>query len=64
MTDASAYLRVLCLGTPLSFGYLAHSAFRKGTGDAKVPLLCIAAAAALNLLLDLLLPRSWPQVYA
>lgn len=37
MTDASAYLRVLCLGTPLSFGYLAHSAFRKGTGDAKVP---------------------------
>lgn len=55
MTDASAYLRVLCLGTPLSFGYLAHSAFRKGTGDAKVPLLCIAAAAATNLLLDLLL---------
>lgn len=55
MTDASAYLRVLCLGTPLSFGYLAHSAFRKGTGDAKVPLLCIAAAAAINLLLDLLL---------
>ncbi|MFR1232851.1 MAG: MATE family efflux transporter [Evtepia gabavorous] len=35
--------------------YLAHSAFRKGTGDAKVPLLCIAAAAAINLLLDLLL---------
>ncbi len=53
MTDASAYLRVLCLGTPSPSVTWPTLPSAKGTGTPKSPF--SAAAAAINLLLDLLL---------
>lgn len=55
MEGACAYMRVICCGTVLGFGYNGVSALMKGRGDSRGPLLCVAAAAAVNTALDLLL---------
>lgn len=51
---ALAYLRITSLGMPLLFGYNASCAILRGMGDSKRPLIFIAIAAVVNLLLDLL----------
>ena len=51
---ALAYLRITSLGMPLLFGYNASCAILRGMGDSKRPLIFIAIAALINLILDLL----------
>lgn len=55
MEDACGYMRILCMGTVFVFGYNAVGSLMKGLGDSKRPLYFVAAAAILNILLDLLL---------
>lgn len=51
---ALAYLRITSLGMPLLFGYNAVCAILRGMGDSKRPLIFIAIAALINLVLDLI----------
>ncbi len=51
---AAAYLRITSVGLPLMFGYNATSSVLRGMGDSKNPLVFIAVAATLNLVLDVL----------
>lgn len=55
MNDACDYTFIICCGTVCVFGYNAVCAVMRGLGDAKSPLYFIAAATAVNLLLDLVL---------
>ena len=55
MGDACGYMAILCWGTPFVFGYNAVCAILKGRGDSRGPLRFVAAAAVVNLLLDLIL---------
>lgn len=51
---ALAYMRITSLGMPMLFGYNACCTVLRGMGDSRSPLLFIAIAAGINLLLDLL----------
>lgn len=55
MEDACGYMRIICMGTVFVFGYNAVGSLMKGLGDSKRPLYFVAAAAFVNILLDLLL---------
>lgn len=55
LEEACAYMEILSGGTILVFGYNAVSALLRGLGDSRRPLLFVAVAAAVNVLLDLLL---------
>ena len=55
MQDACDYMRIICCGTVFVFGYNAVCSVMKGLGDSKSSLYFIAAAAVVNILLDLLL---------
>jgi putative MATE family efflux protein len=57
--SALAYLRITCVGLPFSFGYLAVSSVLNGMGDSRHPLIFIAIAAALNLVLDIVFIVAW-----
>ena len=48
-------MRIICCGTVFVFGYNAVCSIMKGLGDSKSSLYFIAAAAVVNILLDLLL---------
>lgn len=50
---ALSYFRITSVGMPLVFGYNAVSSVLRGMGDSKRPLLFIAIAAVVNLILDL-----------
>lgn len=53
MEDALAYLRITTIGLPLIFGYNAVSSVLRGMGDSKSPLLFIAIATVINIVLDI-----------
>ncbi len=53
--QAKSYVFICCLGLPFIFGYNCVSAVLRGMGDSKRPLLFIAIAAVVNLVLDLLM---------
>ena len=55
MEDACGYMRVISLGTVFVFGYNAACSVLKGLGDSRSPLGFVAAAAAVNIVLDLAL---------
>ena len=55
MQDACDYMRIICCGTVFVFGYNAVCSVMKGLGDSISSLYFIAAAAVVNILLDLLL---------
>lgn len=50
---AMDYFKITCIGLPLLFGYTAVSSILRGMGDSKNPLLFIAVAAVINLILDI-----------
>ena len=50
---ALGYMRITSLGMPLIFGYNASCCVLRGMGDSRRPLLFIAIAAVVNLVLDL-----------
>lgn len=51
--EAKAYLIITGLGAPLLFGYNAVSAVLRGMGDSKSPLLFVAIASVVNIVLDI-----------
>lgn len=53
------YLRIYLLGCPLLFGYFVVDAAFRATGDARTPLLLLAAATAITLFLDPMLIHGW-----
>lgn len=55
MDDACGYMGIVCLGTVFVFGYNAVCSVMKGMGDSRCPLLCVAAAAVVNIALDIIL---------
>ena len=52
MAAATAYLKITSVGMPLIFGYHSVASVLRGMGDSKSPLIFIAIAAVLNLILD------------
>lgn len=52
--EAVAYISICCLGQVFNFGYCLLGAFLRGKGDSKHPLLFVAIANVVNILLDLL----------
>ncbi len=50
---ATAYLRIIFLGTPFTFFYNAAASALKSAGDSRTPLRFLAFSAVLNALLDL-----------
>lgn len=53
--EAAAYLRICAIGVLPIFGYNACSALLRAVGNSKVPLYCIIASTAANVVLDLVL---------
>jgi len=53
--QARDYLNITILGTIFIFGYNAFSAILRGLGDSKSPLIFVAIACVINVILDLLL---------
>jgi len=53
MSSALAYLNITSIGLPLIFGYNAVSSVLRGMGDSKSPLLFIAIATVMNIVLDI-----------
>ena len=51
---AARYLRITFIGTVFTFGYNLVSAMFRGMGDSRHPLIFVAIAASVNLVLDLL----------
>ena len=51
---ASSYLHITFIGTVFTFGYNLVSAMFRGMGDSKHPLMFVAIAASVNLVLDLI----------
>lgn len=51
--SALVYFRITCVGLPLVFIYNAVSSILRGMGDSKGPLLFVAIAAMVNLVLDI-----------
>jgi len=54
MPYATAYLRILFLGTLPNFGYNAISGILRGVGNSKTPLYLLIVATVINIILDLL----------
>lgn len=52
--SALTYLRITSMGYILIYGYNAVSSILRGMGESRMPLLFIAIAAAMNLVLDIL----------
>ncbi len=50
---ATAYMRIIFLGTVASFGYNINSGILQGLGDSKRPLLFLAISTVINIVLDL-----------
>lgn len=55
---ARQYLICCTVGLPLMFGYVMVSAMLRGMGDSKRPLIFIAVASILNIVLDVILVRA------
>ncbi|MBC8531638.1 MATE family efflux transporter [Gehongia tenuis] len=55
MGYAQDYMQMIALGTVFVFGYNAVCSVMRGLGDSKSPLLFVAIATAVNILLDILL---------
>ena len=53
-SGAIAYSNICMVGLVFTYGYNAISAILRGMGDSKRPFLCIAMAAVLNLILDII----------
>jgi len=53
IASALSYLRITSLGLPLIFGYNGVSSVLRAMGDSKSPLIFIAIATALNIVLDI-----------
>lgn len=53
MASALSYLNITSIGLPLIFGYNAVSSVLRGMGDSKSPLLFIAIATVMNIVLDI-----------
>ncbi len=54
-SEADDYLLITALGTLFIFGYNALSAIMRGMGDSKSPLIFVAIACVINIVLDYLL---------
>ena len=54
LRGASQYLHITFVGTVFTFGYNLVSAMFRGMGDSKHPLIFVAIAASVNLVLDIL----------
>ena len=52
--DACEYMKAICWGTVFVFGYNAVCSALKGLGDSVTPLYIVAAAAVINIALDIL----------
>ena len=59
LEQACGYMNILSGGTLCVFGYNAVCALLRGLGDSRRPLLFVAIAAAMNIMLDLLLVGVW-----
>ena len=55
LSQARGYMITVSVGLPFVFGYNAICGILRGMGEAKRPLLFVAVAAAVNVVLDLLL---------
>lgn len=55
MVDACSYMRIICWGSVFVFGYNAVCSIMKGFGDSKSPFCFVAAATAVNIILDIIL---------
>ena len=55
LTEATAYMQICAVGILPIFGYNACSAILRAVGNSKVPLYCIIASTAANVVLDLVL---------
>ena len=53
IASAESYLKITSVGMPLIFGYHSVASVLRGMGDAKSPLIFVAIAAGLNLVLDI-----------
>ena len=55
MVPALDYMAVFCAGTPFVLGYNAFCAVLRGVGDSKSPLVFVALASVVNVVLDLVM---------
>ena len=55
LVEATAYMRICALGVLPIFGYNACSAILRAVGNSKLPLYCIIASTATNVVLDVVL---------
>ena len=55
LVEATAYMRICALGVLPIFGYNACSAILRAVGNSKIPLYCIIASTATNVVLDVVL---------
>lgn len=55
LEEATAYMRICALGMLPIFGYNACSAILRAVGNSKIPLYCIIASTAVNVVLDVVL---------
>ena len=55
LVEATAYMRICALGMLPIFGYNACSAILRAVGNSKIPLYCIIASTAANVVLDVVL---------
>ncbi len=53
--DADAYLMICCCGMIFIYGYNAICAILRGMGESRLPLLFVAVASIVNLILDVIL---------
>jgi putative MATE family efflux protein len=54
LTEATLYLRIIFVGSVVSFGYNSVSAILRGLGDSKTPLYALVISTLVNVALDLL----------
>jgi len=55
LVEATAYMHICALGMLPIFGYNACSAILRAVGNSKIPLYCIIASTAVNVVLDVVL---------
>ena len=53
--DACGYMKIICCGTEIVFGYNAVCSVLKGLGDSKSPLYFVGIATIINVVLDIIL---------
>lgn len=53
LSEAAAYMAIVCGGSVFTFGYNAACSLMKGLGDARGPLVYIALATVVNIALDI-----------